>query len=191
MSNMMDRSTTSNVNFKSINNFRSLDSKCEEAYHRSNVYESSTYKMYDQAFGDAAIDLLDGNYPNPYSIVLDCHVVLDMILSAKKMMIRFGKTREQILSGDLPLKVFLILSLDGAKTFSNEGHNLCTMRLVDVDGFISSILAPDPVSKKKKVREIVTPPTTAPAKKNKCQSVRIQYPIGLMFGKDNFDSSKM
>jgi hypothetical protein len=190
MSKMMDRSTTSNCNSKTIDNFRSLDKKSKTAYHRSNIYESSTYKRYDQDFGDAAVELLQGDYPNLFSIVLDCNVVLDMILSARKMMEQFGRTRDQVLAGDLPPKIFLILSLDGAKTFSNEGHNLCTMRLVDTGGFISSILAPDPISNKRKAGEDVSG-TTSTTNKNKCHSVRIQYPIGLMFGKDDFESSQM
>ena len=200
MSAMLDKSTTSNCNSKSIDNFRSLDPNCKTAYDRSSMYESSTYKRYDKAFGDAAVELLEGEYPNPYSIVLDCNVVLDKILSGTKMVQQFGKTKDQILAGDLPPKIFLILTLDGARTFSNEGHNLCTMRLIDTGGFISSILAPDPVSKKRKRDEgIVSAATTtqdvseptATTTKNKCHSVRMQYPIGLMFGKDDFDSSKM
>lgn len=189
VSKMMDRSTTSNCNSKTIDNVRSLDNKTETPYHRSSICESSTYKRYDQAFGDAAVELLHGEYPNPYSIVLDCNNVLDMILSAPKMMEHFGKTRDQILAGDLPPKIFLIISLDGAKTFSNEGHNLCTMRLVDTGGFISSILAPNKKSKKKKAGEDVSGATSTTTK-NKCHSVRIQYPIGLSFGKDDYESSK-
>jgi hypothetical protein len=181
---MMDKSTTSNCNLKAINNFRSLDKKTGKAYHRSSLYESSTYKRYDRTFGNAGFELLGGKYPNYFSIVLDCNVVLDLILSASKMMEHFGKTKEQILAGDVPKKIFLILSLDGAKTFSNEGHNLCTMRLVDSDGFISSILAPVSNKKRKAGEEEVNPGI-------KCQSVRIQYPIGVMFGKDNFESSEM
>jgi len=202
MSAMLDKSTTSNCNSKSIDNFRSLDPNCKIAYHRSSMYESSTYKRYDQAFGDAAVELLEGQYPNPYSIVLDCNVLLDKILSGTKMVEQFGKSKDQILAGELPPKIFLILTLDGARTFSNEGHNLCTMRLVDTGGFISSILAPDPVSKKRKRSEgdvnVATRSTlqdlsepTATTTKNKCHSVRMQYPIGLMFGKDDFESSKM
>ena len=201
MSAMIDRSTTSNCNYKSIDNFRSLDTNCDTAYHRSSMYESSTYKRYDQTFGNATVDLLGGKYPDPYSIVLDCNVVLDKILSGTKMVQQFGKTKDQILAGDLPPKIFLILTLDGARTFSNEGHNLCTMRLIDSGGFISSILAPDPVSKKRKrgegivsaaattTQDVIEP--TATTTKNKCHSVRMQYPIGLMFGKDDFYSSKM
>ena len=199
MSAMLDKSTTSNCNSKSIDNFRSLDPKCKKAYRRSNIYESSTYKRYDQAFGGAAIDLFEGKCEK-YSIVLNCNVVLDKILSGKKMVEHFGKTKDQILAGELPPKIFLILSLDGARTFSNEGHNLCTMRLIDNDGFISSILAPDPVSKKRKSEGDVTAATrttqdlsepTPTTTKNKCHSVRMQYPISLMFGKDDFESSKM